>query len=143
MQVKELMTTKVKVIGPETTVQEAARQMAASDVGALPVAQDGKIVGMLTDRDIAVRVLGKGLDPTSTIAGQVMTKDIFAVQPEQDVTEAARGLQKRLVRRAPVIDKEQHLVGIISLGDLAAKHEDAALSGGVLRGIAQSGTPNH
>jgi CBS domain-containing protein len=141
MQVSDLMTDKVKIISADATIRQTAQTMAAINVGALPVAQDRKLVGMLTDRDITVRAVAQGLDPETTLAGQVMTTDVFTVPAEQEVTEAARAMRDKQVRRAPVLDSDQRLIGIVSLGDLAVKSGDAALSGEVLKGISQPAAP--
>lgn len=142
MQVREVMTEKVRAIGINATVRQAAREMATTNVGALPVAEDRKLVGMLTDRDITVRVIGKDLNPDATKVGEVMSSEVFTVSANQDVEDAGKALRDHQVRRAPVMDDNQQLVGIISLGDLATKGGNAALSGDVLAGISEPAAPN-
>ncbi len=142
MKIKELMTEKVRAIDADATVRQAASGMASIDVGALPVAREGKIVGMITDRDITVRVVGEGRDPESTLTGQVMTPDVFTVSVDDDVTDAARAMRDKQVRRAPVMDNDQRLVGMFSVGDLAAKSGDVNLAGDVLKGISKPAAPN-
>lgn len=141
MQVRELMTEKVKAVEADATVRQAATEMASINVGALPVARERKLVGMLTDRDITVRVVGQGLDPETTIVEKVMTPEVFTVTADQDVADAARIMRDKQMRRAPVMDNENRLVGIVSLGDLAAKSGDPSLSGEALRGISQPAEP--
>jgi CBS domain-containing protein len=142
MKIKELMTDKVRAIGADATVRQAAGEMASIDIGALPVTREGKIVGMITDRDIAVRAVGEGLDPESTPTGKVMTPDVFTVSADEDVTEAARVMRDKQVRRVPVMDKDQRLVGMFSVADLAAKSGDPNLCGEVLKGISEPAAPN-
>ena len=141
MQVKELMTREVKGIGADATVRQAARQMAAINVGALPVARDQKLVGMLTDRDITVRVLGENLNPDETAVEKVMTPEVFTLSEDQDVSDAGKAMRDKQVRRAPVLNSEKKLVGIVSLGDLAVKSGDPALSGEVLKGVSEPAAP--
>jgi CBS domain-containing protein len=142
MQVKELMTEKVRAVGADATVRQAAQEMAQSNVGALPVARDRKLVGMVTDRDITVRALGKGLNPDETTVEQVMSSDVLTLSADQDVADAGRAMRDRQIRRAPVMNDDQQLVGIISLGDLAVKSGDAQLIGEVLKGISEPAAPN-
>jgi CBS domain-containing protein len=141
MQIKDLMTDKVRAVGADATVRRAAEEMATINVGALPVAQDRKLVGMLTDRDIALRVVAQGKDPETTPAKLVMTPDVFTVLADQDVAEAARAMRDKKVRRVPVLDSGQQIVGIVSLADLAAKSGDPGLSGEVLKGISRPAVP--
>lgn len=142
MQVKELMTDKIRAVDAESTIRQAAKGMADANVGALPVARERKLVGMLTDRDITVRVVGEGLDPDSTTVGQAMTPEVFTLSENQDVAEAARSMRDRQVRRAPVMNGEGQVVGIVSLGDFAVKAGNPELSGEVLRGISEPAAPN-
>ncbi len=142
MLIKEVMTNRVRAVAADSTVRQTAAEMAAINVGALPVARGQKLVGMITDRDIAVRLVGEGLDAEATTAEQIMSPDVFTVAAEQDIIDAARAMRDRQVRRAPVIDNDQRLVGIVSLGDIAAKGKDLGLSGEVLEGISQPAAPN-
>lgn len=142
MQVKELMTQKVRAVGADASIRQAAREMATTDVGVLPVARDRKLVGMLTDRDITVRVLGADLDPDQTTVGTIMTPDVFTLSANQDIAEAGKAMRDKQVRRAPVMNEDGQLVGIISLGDLATKGDDHDLTGDVLKGISQPAAPN-
>ncbi len=141
MQVKELMTREVKGIPTTATVRQAAQKMAAINVGALPVARDQKLVGMLTDRDITVRVLGENLNPDETTVEKVMTPDVFTLSEDQDVSDAGKDMRDQQVRRAPVTNSNGQLVGIVSLGDLALKYDDPQLSGHVLKGISEPAAP--
>ncbi len=142
MQVRELMTNKVRAIKTDTTIRQAAKEMASTDVGVLPVSRDKKLVGMLTDRDITVRVIGQDKNPDDTSAEQVMTSDVFTVSEDQDVSIAGQAMRDKQIRRAPVVNKDGQLVGIVSLGDFAVKSGDTKLSGEVLKGVSQPSAPN-
>jgi CBS domain-containing protein len=142
MQVRELMTSEVRAVDAAATVRQAAKGMAEADVGALPVAKDRKLVGMLTDRDITVRVIGEGLNPDHTTVGEIMSGEVFTLSADEEIAEAAKRMRDRQVRRAPVMNSEGQLVGIVSLGDFAVKGPDAAVTGEALKGISQPAAPN-
>ncbi len=117
-QVRDVMTRNVATIQPDTTLQEAARQMEATDVGPLPVVEGDRVVGMLTDRDIIIRGVGGGRDPQSTSVRDVMTTELVSCTEDSDVREAARLMQENQLKRLVVLGPNQDLVGIISLADL-------------------------
>lgn len=122
MQVRFIMTLTVESVSPETSLQESARRMKELDVGPLPVcADDGRVVGMITDRDIAVRATAQGLDPALTLVRDVMSDQVVACFEDQEVDEAMRIMEEMRVRRLPVLDSDNRLVGIVSLGDLAVR----------------------
>jgi CBS domain-containing protein len=141
MQVREVMTRGVTCVGPYNTLQEAAATMWAHDVGPLPVCDDGRLVGMLTDRDITVRATAEGEDPTAVRVRDVMTPEVVYCFEDQDVREAARLMKDRQVRRLVVLDCDKRLVGIVSLDDLAAKAGDPQLAGETLGRISEPATP--
>jgi CBS domain-containing protein len=113
------MTKGVEVVRPAETLQEAARKMKLLDIGPLPVCDGDKVVGMLTDRDITIRVTAEGLDPKHTKVRDIMSKDVITVQDDQDVQQAAELMQARKVRRVLVLNRDKRLAGIVSLADLA------------------------
>ena len=119
------MTSGAEFVGPETTVQEAAKKMASDDIGAVPVCgTDGKLQGMLTDRDIAVRVVAEGRDPASTTVGDIVDKvEVVTIGADDSVEEALRTMKDHKVRRLPVIDGGE-LVGMVSQGDVATNLPD-------------------
>ena len=117
--VAEVMTRDVRVVGPEETVQQAARMMAEADAGAVPVGENDRLVGMITDRDLAVRVIGEGKDPARTKVRDVMTPGTAYVFEDEDLGAVAESMRGRQVRRMPVLNRDKRLVGIVSLGDLA------------------------
>jgi CBS domain-containing protein len=119
MQIRKLMTPEVEIIGPDDTLQTAAQMMADLDTGALPVGENDRLVGMITDRDIAVRAVAKGCNPDATMVGEVMSSDIRYCFDDEDTVEVGRMMGEWQVRRLPVLDRDKRLVGIVSLGDLA------------------------
>jgi len=137
MQIKEIMSSNVEVTYPNCTLQEAADRMKALDVGALPVCDGDRIVGMITDRDITVRAISEGWDPWTTAVREIMTPDAVCCYDNQQVTEAARLMRDRQVRRIMVLDRRQHLVGMISLGDVAVGTADDMLAGETLEKVSE------
>ncbi len=117
-QVREVMTRTVETIEPDTTLQEAARRMEASDVGPMPVVEGGRVVGMLTDRDVITRAVGGGRDPQSTRVRDIMTSDVISCSEDTDVKEAAGLMQENQLKRLVVLGPNQQLAGIVSLADL-------------------------
>ncbi len=129
MKLREVMTQPVIRIRPEENVAVAARTMTNYNIGALPVcAGDGRLVGMLTDRDIVTRCLAAGRSPQYTTVSQVMTAQVMTVRPDMDAGLAASLMGRAQVRRLPVVENER-LCGMVSLGDLAG-HEDCAIDAG-------------
>jgi len=130
MQVRDVMTSGAECVCPSNSLQEAARKMKGLDVGPLPVCGDGdRLVGMITDRDIAVRAVAEGCDPRTTTVKEVMTPDVVYCFEDQDVQEAAVLMQDHQVHRLVVLNRDKRLVGIVSLGDLAVETGDAKLAG--------------
>ena len=124
MKLKELMTRNAVAVTTETTEQEAAEKMRSLDIGALPVCEGGVLVGMLTDRDLAVRGVAQGHDPRTTPVNEVMSTDLVVCYEDQDATEAEKLMQERKVRRVVILDREQKMAGIVTLGDLALKENE-------------------
>jgi CBS domain-containing protein len=142
MKLKDIMTSKPECIRPDTTLQEAARKMRDLDVGPLPVCgDDDRLAGMITDRDITVRAVAEGKDPTTTRVREVMTQEIIYGFEDQDVEEAARIMKERQVRRLVVLNRDRRLVGIVSLGDLATESGDSQKSGEVLQDVSEPAQP--
>jgi CBS domain-containing protein len=134
MLVKEVMSTHLETIAPTTTVQECAKKMADLGVGALPVWQNGQPVGVVTDRDICCRAVGAGKDPAKTPVRAIMTAVVTCCFDDQDCNEAARIMKDKGVRRLPVVDRKQAMVGILSVDDLARCSH--GLAGEVLETVA-------
>ncbi len=121
--IKDVMTSDVKSISPEDTVRRAAEMMKDLDVGAIPVCDGNKLVGMITDRDITIRSTAAGQAPGTTRVGDVMSTDVRTCNANQSVDEVLAEMGDVQIRRVPVVDQASHsLVGIVSLGDIATKH---------------------
>jgi CBS domain-containing protein len=135
-KISEVMTAHARCIGPDSTLVDAARQMRELDVGSLPICDNDRLAGMVTDRDLVLRGVGEGLDPRSTQIREVMSPGIVYIFEDQDVEEAARLMEVKQIRRLPVLNREKRLVGIVSLGDLAVE-AGTALSGEALQEISQ------
>ena len=140
MKIKDVMTSQVKIAGPDQTIGEAARMMAECDSGALPVGDGDRLVGMITDRDIIIRALAKDLGPETRL-GDVMSKEILYCFQDEDVEHVAANMGEQQVRRLPVLDREKRLVGIVSLGDLAACSKPKT-SGQAIAAISRPGGPH-
>lgn len=121
--VSEIMSTDVQVIGPQETLRRAARLMQELDVGALPVCDGERLLGMLTDRDITVRGVAEGLLPDESCVGDVMSAEVLYATEDQSADEALQMMGQQQVRRLPVIDGDKHLVGVVSLGDFALRQD--------------------
>ena len=124
MQLNRIMTEYVEVITLEKSIQEAARQMRSLDVGVLPVCDGDRLVGMITDRDVTIRVVAEGRDPKTTTVEESMTRQVVYCFEDQDIEEAERVMEKNQIRRLPVLDRDKRIVGIVSLGDLAVKNDE-------------------
>ena len=122
-RILDVMTPEVAITRATDTIEAAAQTMAAIDAGVLPVSQDDRLVGMITDRDIAVRCVAGGLDPKSTPVSEVMSGDIKYCFADQDVDHIVGNMAELQLRRLPVLDRSKRLVGIVSLGDIAAAHQ--------------------
>jgi CBS domain-containing protein len=137
MKVEQIMTPQVHLMNPDQTVSEAVKKMEQEDLGFLPVGNDDRLVGIITDRDIALRVVGKGRDGNVRI-GEVMTQHVKYCYCDQEVEEVVANMGDIQVRRLPVVDREKRLVGIVSLADAALK-QDSALAGEGLSNVAVPG----
>src|SRR5258705_7319602 len=126
MNINQLMTRDVKVASPEESLQTAAQKMEQNDFGALPVAENDRLVGMLTDRDITVRAVARGVAPDRCKVREVMSSEVKYVYDDELVEDGARNMKQLQVRRLPVLNRDKRLVGIISLGYLAAKRPGPA-----------------
>jgi len=141
MQISEVMTRGAECIRPDATLQAAAERMKDLDVGALPVCDHDRLVGVLTDRDISVRAVAEGDSPWTARVSEVMTPGIIYCFEDQDVSEAAQLMKDKQVRRLPVLNRAKRLVGIVSLGDLAVETGNEHLVGDALEGISEPTIP--
>lgn len=137
MKVSETMTREVRVVRPDQTIREAAAIMAEIDAGALPVRNDDRLIGMITDRDIAVRAVAQGMGPDTRVA-DCMTSEIRYCYEDEDTDQILDNLGDQQIRRLPVVNRQKRLVGILSLGDLAMASGNG-LAGPALARISRHG----
>lgn len=140
MKVRDCMTQEVRTIGPENTLQQAARIMAEIDAGAIPVGENDRLVGMLTDRDITVRAIAAGKGPETRVR-EVMTQEVKYCFEDDDIQDVAENMADIRVRRLPVLNRDKRLVGIVALGDLT-QGVDTRAAGEALSGISRPGGPH-
>lgn len=122
MKIREVMSKEVHLVDPKTPIKEVAMAMRDKDFGLVPIGDNDRLVGMVSDRDIALRAVAEGRDPTKTTAGEVMSPEIFYCFEDQMLEEARDTMAKKQVRRIPVVNRDKRLVGIVSLGDLATEN---------------------
>lgn len=142
MLVKKIMTPNVEVLSPAATIREAAAKMKSLDVGAIPIQDNGNTIGIVTDRDIAIRAVADGRDPNKVKVSEVMTSGVTYCHEDDDIDRLREIMEEGQIRRVPVLDRNERLVGIVSLGDLAlaAKNEEEEeLSGEVLKEVSRPG----
>ena len=137
MQVNEAMSTDVRLANPDQTIREAAAIMAEIDAGALPVGDKDRLVGMITDRDIAIRAVAKGLKPDAKVR-DVMSKEVMYCFEDEDIDDVAQNMADLKVRRLPVLNRDKRLVGIVSLGDIALT-DGPDSAGEAICGISEPG----
>jgi CBS domain-containing protein len=137
MKISEAMTPDVQLMKPSQSIQEAARAMAEIDAGVLPVADGDRLVGVVTDRDIAIRAIAKGLGPDTKVA-DVMSREVLYCFEDDDIEHVAQNMSEIKVRRLPVLNRSKRLVGIVSLGDIAIV-EGAGAAGEAICGISEPG----
>ena len=137
MKIREAMTTDVRLAHPDRSIQEAAQMMADQDIGALPVGENDRLVGMITDRDIAVRAVARGLGPDTKVR-EVMSEDVLYCFDDEDLDDAAHNMGDIKVRRLPVLNRDKRLVGILSFSDLA-RSEDPKTTGEAISDISTPG----
>jgi CBS domain-containing protein len=137
MQVSQAMSPDVRIASPNQSIRDAARLMAHIDAGALPVGENDHLVGMITDRDIAVRAVGAGKGPDTPIR-EIMSKEVKYCFEDDDLDEVAQNMADIKVRRLPVLNRNKRLVGILSLGDIALA-DGAGSAGSALCGISEPG----
>jgi len=137
MKVRDVMSSDVQVASPTQTIRDAAQIMAKIDAGVLPVGDNDRLVGMITDRDIAIRAVAEGKSPTTKV-GDIMSDEVLYCFDDQDLDEVAQNMSEMKIRRLPVVNRDKRLVGIISLGDLAL-NEDTSKTGETVSHISEPG----
>jgi CBS domain-containing protein len=135
-QIRELMTANPRAIEADKPVAEAAKMMRDEDVGLAPIVEGDRLVGTVTDRDIAIRVVAEGRDPESTTVREVASTDLVTIDPEQSLDEALRLMAQHQVRRLPVVEEDGRLVGVLAQADVARHGEDRE-TGQVVERISQ------
>jgi CBS domain-containing protein len=137
MKVGEVMTRDVKLVSPKQSICDAAKMMAECDAGALPVGEGDRLVGVITDRDIAIRAIAEDKGPDTPVA-DVMTKQVLYCFEDESVDHVAQNMGEQQVRRLPVLNREKRLVGIVSIGDLSRKAKPNT-AGKAVAAISQPG----
>jgi CBS domain-containing protein len=135
-QIKELMTVKPRTVKQGDSIVDAAKLMKGEDTGVAPIVDGDRLVGVITDRDIAIRVVAEGRDPQSTKVEDVASQNLVTIDPQQDLDEALRLMAQHQVRRLPVVEEDGKLVGIIAQADVA-RHADAERTGEVVEEISE------
>ena len=134
--VREIMSKDVQCASPESTIKDVAATMKSRNIGSMPVCEGRRVIGIVTDRDIAVRGVAEGRDPGSTRVREIMSKDIVGVREESDVKEAEQLMHDRQLRRLPVLNAEGELVGYLAMAKIA-RTESPEECGKVLQGVSQ------
>jgi CBS domain-containing protein len=132
MKIKDIMSKDVEIVSPETLLHDVAKKMQQRDCGSILVGKDDRLLGVITDRDLALRCVAESHRPAETTAEQVMTKQILYCRDSDNMETVAQDMTKNKVRRLPVLDQDKRLVGIISLGDLAVHSTDHLICGKAL-----------
>ena len=138
-KVSEVMTDRPRCVTPETPVTEAAQLMEAEDVGSLPILDGEQLAGMVTDRDIVIRAVAKGKDPKGMPVREVASRDLVTVHADDDLSDALRLMASHQVRRLPVVDDDNTLVGIVAQADVALEAKEKAV-GEMVEDISKSPT---
>jgi CBS domain-containing protein len=141
MQLRAIMTPEVEVIPPEATLQQAAAKMRRLNIGPLPVCDGDRLIGMLTDRDITVRAVAEGCDPTTTTVREAMTPDLAYCFDDQEVQDAVQLMERYQIRRLPILTRDKRLVGMVSLGDLAVSSSKLTQVGETLKQVSEPAEP--
>jgi CBS domain-containing protein len=138
MKISEIMTSDPELIDPNASIREAAKRMKNEDIGALPVGENDRLIGMVTDRDIAMRGVAEDRAPESTTVRDVMSEKIFYCFEDDDIKDAARCMAENQVRRVPILNRDKRLTGIVSLADIAQTREDCEKT--ALEGVSEPST---
>jgi len=126
-KVHEVMSQRPRAVSPDTSVLEVAEVMDQEDVGSVPVLEGDRLAGIVTDRDITVRAVAKGKDPRGMPVREITTRDVVTVGPDDDLADTLKLMASYQVRRIPVVDSEEHLVGVVSQADVALEAKEKAV----------------
>ena len=135
--ISEVMTSNPSTVEQSASVTDVARLMQQEDVGSVPIVDGGRLVGTITDRDIAIRVVAEGRDPQSTTVGDVASRDLVTIDPQQNLDEALRLMAQHQVRRLPVVEEDGRLVGILAQADVAIEGGHDESTGQVVEQISR------
>jgi CBS domain-containing protein len=138
MKISEIMTRDPELIDPTASIRDAARRMKDEDIGALPIGENDRLIGMVTDRDIAIRAVAEDRDPNSTTVRDVMSAKVFYCFEDDDVEDAARCMAENQVRRLPILNRDKRLTGIVALADIAQSGEECEKT--ALEGVSEPST---
>jgi CBS domain-containing protein len=142
MRVAEVMTRNVEVISPDASLQQAAQKMEELDIGVLPVCDGHRLVGVVTDRDIAVRGVSTGASPTGTLVEDCMSREPACCYEDDSIDDALDGMETRRIRRLMVLDRDGRLAGVLALGDIAVKAAADLDTGAALAEISRPAQPD-
>ena len=140
MKVREVMTTNVECINPDTSIQDAARIMQRLNIGSIPVCDNNGVVGIVTDRDIVIRNVSQGINPNNAQVSSIMSTNVQTVSPDADVSELSNLMSDQQVRRIPVVEQSS-VVGIVSLGDIATNRRLDTEASEALSDISEPSKP--
>lgn len=135
MRISEIMTREPELIDPNSSIRDAAMRMKNEDIGALPIGENDRLIGMVTDRDIAIRAVAEDRNPSSTTVRDVMSQKIYYCFEDDDVEDAARCMAENQVRRLPILNRDKRLTGIVSLADIAQTGEECEKT--ALEGVSE------
>lgn len=141
MRLRDVMTSDIETIPSYASIRQAAERMDALNVGFIPVQENDAVVGIVTDRDITVRAVAHGTDAEATPVCTIMTNDMWCLPEDRDINEAAELMAERQIRRVLVLDRENRMVGVVSIGDLAVQCDDDCRIGDVLERVSEPAQP--
>jgi len=142
MRVSEAMTRDVRVANPDQTIREVASIMKEIDAGAMPVGDNDRLVGVITDRDIAIRAVAEGKGPDTPVRDVMSTEQVMYCYEDEELTHVAQNMAENQVRRLPVVNRDKRLVGIVSLGDVA-QGASQTTAGKAVKGVSKPGPTQH
>lgn len=142
MQVKELMTPNAETINSDANLVQTAQKLKSLEIGALPVCEGDELVGMVTDRDIAIRAVAEGKNPAEVQVREIMTPEVFYCLEDDDIHEAAKMMEEKSIHRLMVLNNDYEPIGFVALSDFAVKSHDEHLTWEVLEKISEPACPN-
>jgi CBS domain-containing protein len=138
MNAKQIMSRNVVCITPSTPISKAAEKMRDLDIGFLPICESDRLVGTVTDRDITIRSVAQGRDPRLAAVSEIMTPTVFCCYEDDDIEQVGREMREKEVRRMVILNRQEELVGVVSLGDIAKTLSEQAVAGETLGDIAEA-----